>query len=172
MPPSLPHLATLLLLTATPGRAAEPPPDPQVEAKDGWVWATVHIPVARDLIFAALADPRNVIRWEGSKTQVTIVPDGACARVDLDVPSAIGLIRYAERRCPTADGYRATLIESEDFEVFEDAWVLVPDEGGTLVRYGLRSKTSFLVPQSLANRLTGKSLRKMLRGMREELARR
>lgn len=160
-------LAVALLL-ASAAWAADPS-DPEISIDGEWVWGTVLISAPRGEVVDALKTPHNVVRWEGSGTQVTTTPDGSCLRVALDVPSAIGRIRYTERRCPTAEGYRSTLLESEDFDYFEATWVLETSEGGCRARYGLRSKPSFPVPRALAQRLTGRSIRKMLAGMRDEL---
>lgn len=165
-----PHLLILLIVGTSLGVAqAGDDGAPTIDVTDTWVHGEVVVRADRARVLSRISDPRNVIAWEGGGTTLTMQPDGSCQRLSLDVPSAVGRIRYVERRCATSDGFASSLVESEDFEVFEAQWTLTAEGERTRVRYSLHSRPSFPVPQALARRLTGRSIRRMLAAMREDV---
>lgn len=114
------------------------------------VIGTVSVSLSPDDVRGRLADPGWVATVDGGKTTVTVAGhDGACLLVDYVSPSSLVTVRYRVRQCPTAGGYRSTLVESDDFSAYEAEWIVSAEGTGSTLQYRLRLAPKVPLPASV-----------------------
>jgi hypothetical protein len=157
-----PLLAFILLSVAfhTAASAAEPVTS---IAADGTVTGEVVVPESEALVLALLDDPANTDRLSGDIVSSSAEPDGDCTRVDRSVRGMWNPLRFVVRRCRTATGYSERLVESTDFDRHETEWEVSAVEGGTRVRYQVRSEPNLPVPRALVRSRTRSAIDDLLR---------
>ncbi len=115
---------------------------------DHTIAGTVTIQASPDTVRALVGDPVRVAGIDNTGVRVSVAPaDGACQTVTSAVTHPIASVRYTTRQCPTADGFLATLVTSEQLKVFSARWSVQAAGPHTLLRYELKTVPSFPVPQ-------------------------
>lgn len=160
MPAYLPHMWLLLTLAVAA--------DPSAWTEGNVVHGTVTVPVSATTIRGHMADPLWLPKLDDSKTEVTVrSKDGACLILDCVSPSALLTVQYSVRRCPTADGFEATLLESNAFSSYTARWSIVDEGDGARMSYALDAVTSLPVPQSWARGGMKKAISKLMKRLDE-----
>ena len=160
-------MSLLLLSLAGVAQAAEPE---VTQLDDHRVRGSVEVAVSADTARTLLADPRNVARIDNSGTTVTLKGDqGGCQLVHSAVAHPIASIAYDSKVCPTADGWRATLVKSDDLQAFESVWRVEASGTGTRIQYEVRTIPDIPVPQFIVDRQTRESVRSLLVKLRTHL---
>lgn len=116
---------------------------------------------------ARLADPTWVSTIDAGSTTVTVRERaGDCLIADFTSPSTLMTVRYTVRQCPTANGYKSTLVSSDDFASYEAEWSVAAEGTGSLLTYRLRLTPSLPIPASF---LSG-TLRRDILSLMEQFA--
>ena len=173
--PHLPALTLtcLLVLGGTGQLWGASGSEPVVTAADGWVDGTISIKADPAVILRLVRDPFEIARVGGRGVEVTVlqVTEDDCSDLYLEVPNVLLRLRYQERSCLTKLGRRSTLLESADLKAYESEWWVeaFPDGTGADLRYRVLTIPSFPVPRALVERMTKRSVRRMLDTIRTEL---
>lgn len=124
---------------------------------------TVAVPRSPDQVRAVLADPAWVATTDGGGTVVTVEERGdPCLVMKVVSPSFLKDVVYRVRRCTTPTGYREDLVESDAFETYSVAWDVEPLGAGSTVRYTLKMRTRWPVPQFVVDDQARKGVTRML----------
>jgi hypothetical protein len=165
--PALFLTCLLVLGGAAQLRAAERS-EPDVTSADGWVQGTIDIKAEPALILRLVRDPFEIARVEGRGVEVSVLVtnEDGCSDLYLEVPSVVLRLRYQERSCLTEFGRHSILVESSDLKVYESEWWVeaFPGRTSATLRYRVRTIPSFPVPRALIERITKRSVRRMLAG--------
>ncbi|MEQ1502338.1 MAG: SRPBCC family protein [Myxococcota bacterium] len=148
-----------LLVWVVPSPAAEP----TVSTDDAGVvraTAIVSAPVADAL--ALVRDPDAVHRLSGDGATLTATPDGGCYRLAYALDTAIADVAYTARACPTADGFRSDLTESEAFRSMASEWTVRAVPGGTELTYVYRADVALPLPRFVIRRSTERAITEMM----------
>ena len=96
--------------------------------------------------------------------------DGKCEKVDLQTRGFITPFVLKTRRCPTATGWKETLVASDNFVEYWNEWSVkeLPD-GGSLVIFKTRTLPNVAVPESLILSQTRRVLNKLMRNLQAAL---
>jgi hypothetical protein len=138
--------------------------DPSAWTDGNVVRGTVTVPVPAATIRGHMTDPLWLPKLDESNTEVTVrEQDGACLILDCVSPSTLLTVRYTVRRCPTTEGYKATLIESNAFSSCTAEWRITDEGEGARMSYALDAVTSLPVPQSWARGGMKKAIGKLMK---------
>lgn len=134
------------------------------------VRGTVEVAAPVERVRTLLSDPRNVANIDKSGTTVTIRGTEAnCQLVHSAVAHPIASIEYETRVCPVADGWKATLVKSDDLVEFESVWKVEEKGDRTRILYEIRTIPDIPVPQFVVDRQTRTSVQAMLVKLRKHL---
>lgn len=139
-------MSLLLALSTLTAQAAEP-----VVQSDGSVMMSVVLPATESEVRAQLDTAAEASALHGDATIVSQERQGACEQSTFKTRGLLSSIYYVAKRCPTADGWKQTLISSDTFEHNEAEWSLHPVEGGTELRYRIRVSLDLPVGQGMVN---------------------
>lgn len=155
----------LLVLALLPHvRAADPSP-PVTDSADRVTTAVV-IPADPAAVRAALADPTAACRLSTDVLSARVVAtEGPCALIAVTTRGLTAPLAYTMRRCPSADGYTETLVQTDDFDQQESRWQLRAVPGGTEVTLQVRSQPRLPLPQRLINATVGSSAVQALKNL-------
>ena len=141
------------------------------------VTATFDVPHAASLATTVLTDYEQISRFVPDVTRSvvverepgrTVVEQEAVARVlmfskrvylRLEVHQEEGIIRFYDR-------------SGRSFSRYEGSWRLTETHGRTTIAYELTAKPSFDVPEFILGRLLKRDAKKLIEGLRREMARR
>lgn len=132
----------------------------------GTVEGRVLLPLSVEALRKRLEDPQFLPGVSGDGTKVTVAgSEGSCLLIDAVSPSAVVELRYRVKRCPTANGFRNTLVQSAHFDAYTSELILEPQGASTLFRYRLALDPSFPVPDMVVNSGSKGGIEKLLRGL-------
>ncbi len=154
-------LATLCISTAYAA-------DPTAPVVAGESTVTTDVVIAADAatVRAALSDPISASRLSGDVLDAKVVgKDGDCTLVQVTTRGLSSPLLYVTRRCPTADGFRETLVQTDDFDSQSSSWKLASVAGGTQVTLQVRSEPRLPIPQRLINAAVGSSAVQTLKNL-------
>jgi len=137
---------SLLIFAALTARAAEP-----VVQSDGSVLMRIVFPASEADVRAELDTAAEASALHGDATLVSQERQGACERSTFQTRGLISSISYVALRCPTATGWKQTLVSSDSFEENEAEWALRTVEGGTELRYRIQVRLDLPVGQGMVN---------------------
>ena len=146
-------MSLLVALSALTAQAAEPVVQP-----DGSVMMSVVLPVSEGEVRAELDTAAEASALHGDATIVSQERQGACEQSTFKTRGLLSSIYYVAQRCPTASGWKQTLISSDTFEHNEAEWSLRPVEGGTELRYRIRVSLALPVGQGMVNAQISESM--------------
>jgi hypothetical protein len=120
---------------------------------------------------AALADGAALAATSPEVRAATARPQGACEALRLEVSGLFSPFEVHTLRCPTANGWTETLIESSMFSAWETSWTVTPTaDGGARIDYAVRTALDLPVPASLVRDRTARSVRICLDRVEARLA--
>lgn len=114
------------------------------------VRTVVSVPEAQ--VRALLADPMASARLAPGFVSMSTAPEGNCLHLNMAVSGPMSDIEYTALRCPTATGWRTSLLQSDTLTAMVAEWSVAPKGGGTEVVYRLRSDVKMPVPRFLVRR--------------------
>ena len=143
----------LLALASLTADAAEP-----VVQSDGSVTMRVVLPASEDAVRAQLDTAAEASALHGDATLVSQERQGACEKSTFKTRGLLTSISYVALRCPTASGWKQTLVSSDTFEANEAEWALRAVDGGTELRYRIQVKLDLPVGQGMVNAQIAESM--------------
>jgi hypothetical protein len=123
--------------------------DPESGRVDGEVVVDADL----DEVQGWLADP-----WAALAVldpDATVAPGSPCPEVTRAVEHPLAPLVFTMRWCPTDDGARITLVESEDLGAYDASFSARAVQGGVAIHYELRLVPTFRAPASI-NRAAAK----------------
>lgn len=122
---------------------------PRITEEGTSIVGTVDLLVPADQVRALLADPVASARLIPDVLSVEVTSRGLCQDLGLTTRGLARPLQVRVRRCPTADGWRQDLLQSEDFTSYEMVWKIQPIESGTRVIFKAAMAVNLPVPKSL-----------------------
>ena len=161
-------MVTVLTLASLYAGLALAAPEPSEPITVGESTVTTQVLIQADpaAIRAALADPLTACRLSGDVLSATVLEkEGDCAVLRITTRGLSAPLTYTTRRCPTTDGFRETLVTTNDFDSQASSWKLTPVTGGTVVTLAVRSEPRLPLPQRMINAAVGSSAVQTLRNL-------
>lgn len=160
-------LLTATLLCSTRARAQDEPdivvqPDHKVSGA-----VMVRVPAAQAR--AMLADPVRVAEIEGGTARIRVISEDSCKNLHTAIAHPVANVEYTSRSCPTATGFHTKMVESESLADLEAEWTVEEVEGGTLLRYVVRTIPRIAVPQFIVDRQSKGSVKRLLQQVKVHL---
>jgi hypothetical protein len=162
------------LLFAAPGHASADDDDGDGDSKrittritaKGEVIAEMKVaakPAAVRLQLAGAEKAHNLAPTTISSKATT---DGKCEKVQLQTRGLFSPFVLETRRCPTATGWKETLVASTNFVEYWNEWSVkeLPD-GGSLITFKTRTLPDVAVPESIILSQTRRVLGKLMRNL-------
>lgn len=152
-------------------------PDVSVREQAGVysVQAQFHVPQSASAVLAVLTDYEEIPRFmPGLKTSV--VRERSAGRVVIEQEAVSRMMMFSKRIYlllqvnETSDTLIFRDCAGRSFEIYEGAWRLTERDGETVIRYELRAKPTFDVPEFLLRRLLARDAKMMIDGLRREIA--
>ncbi len=164
-------LVTLsLLVSALAPATAFAQEDPEVTVQgDHEVRGEVLVHISADAARKLVDDPLRVSVIEGGTAQMKVVSQDACKTIMTEISHPVASVGYLSRTCPTAKGTRTELVESADLESFHSEWQVEEVEGGTLLRYLVRTIPRIPVPQFIVDKQSRGSVQRLLKRVKAHL---
>ena len=144
---------------------SSPVPEINVDTQ-GYIHGSIVVPVPRSEVRHFLEDPvqAGTLSTDVYKTHAT--PQGACEVITREIRGIWSPITYKALRCPTTLGWTENLVHSDSISAYSTEWTLQGVEGGTKVRYRVKTRfSSSLIPPSLVQGETKRSVRRMLQNL-------
>ena len=152
---------TALLFNA---QAAEP-----TIQSDGSVTVRVVLPASESAVRAELDTAAEANALHGDATLVSQERQGDCERSTFKTRGLISSISYVALRCPTATGWKQTLVSSDTFEANEVEWSLRSVDGGTELRYRIQVRLDLPVGQGMVNAQISDSMARAMERLESRL---
>ncbi len=114
---------------------------------------SVVLPQSEAEVRAALADPEVAALLPPEVLAVRTLSSGRCVTLGVTVKGAWDPLQYTTQRCPTADGFRYKLLQSDSITAYSAEWSLAPHVGGgTEVTYRVSTEVDLPVPRALVRK--------------------
>lgn len=97
-------------------------------------------------------------------------PDGNCERVKLKTRGILQPLEIETRRCPTASGFKETMVASKDFLEYYNEWVVSENGDGSLVVFTSRTVPNVAVPEAILQSETRRILGRVMRNLSSALS--
>lgn len=160
----------ILLLALGSARAAEVPVDIAL-GPEGTVVATVLLPAEEEAVRRILDDPVRSAHLTPDLLSVDVAPTRPpCSHLDGRTRGLTRPLAYRVVRCPTAHGWRESLVSSEDFRRYEVEWQIVPVSEGVRVEYRVAIDVNLPVPGRLVSENVKRSARLTLQALFHAIA--
>lgn len=129
-----------------------PEPAPRVETHitaGGEIVASLRLSAKPAAVREVLASAERSHGLAPTTVSAKATADGPCERVKLKTRGLFTPFELETRRCPTARGFRETLVASADFAEYWNEWILEDVDGGTRVVFRTRTVPKVAVPEAL-----------------------
>lgn len=145
-------------------------PSAAIVASDAGVHSAVVVAASPTEIKAALADPVASIKLCEDVLSAKIVgQSGGCPIVEVSTRGFTSPLVYTVKRCPTADGWKETLVASDDFDRQEVTVHLEAVGTGTRISMEVHSQPRLPFPKSILQGEVAKSTVQTLRNIYEKV---
>lgn len=168
-------LLALALLAAAPTPATAAPADtsdedsPRITTRitaKGEVIAEMKVAAKPAAVREQLAGAEKAHGLAPTTVSSKATADGKCEKVDLQTRGLIAPFVLKTRRCPTATGWKETLVASDNFVEYWNEWSVKPlPDGGSLVVFKTRTLPNVAVPESLILSQTRRVLNKLMKNL-------
>ncbi|MDC0720967.1 hypothetical protein [Nannocystis bainbridge] len=157
--------AALVAATSADAAADAPKISTKITAK-GEVVASVTLAVAPTAVREVLGKAERSHGLSPFTVSAKATPDGNCERVKLKTRGLLSPFELETRRCPTAHGWKETLIASEHFVEYWNEWVVEDaSTGGTTVTFRTRTMPNVAVPEAIIQSETRRVLAKLMHNL-------
>ena len=130
---------------------------------DGTVEARMLLPEGTGgEIRRVVGDTRALATLSPDVLSVETQPRGECEEVTRSTRGMLRPFRLRSLRCPTAQGWKESLIEQGDFTEYATEWRIVETAAGTEVVYRVRTALDIAVPEAVIRRTVAQSARDQL----------
>jgi hypothetical protein len=137
-------------------------PSEAVVDREGYVQVQMDVPYSQEEVLAYLSDAGRTMRLGQEITEVQTDPDGQCTRMRVTTHGFAQTMHFLARRCPIADGWRSTMLESPDFKRHDIEWRVASTDAGSRVTMRVRIVPRLPVPQLIIRQIVGGALRSTL----------
>lgn len=164
---ALSALAAAAIVTASTADAAAEAPkvSTRVTAK-GEVVASVTLAAAPAAVREVLGSAERSHGLSPFTVSAKATPDGSCERVKLKTRGMLSPFELETRRCPTAHGWKETLVASEHFVEYWNEWVVEDTgAGGSTVTFRTRTMPNVAVPEAIIQSETKRVLAKLMHNL-------
>ncbi len=155
MPSTFAFVAPILqVLGLQPGVPTAP-----AVAEDGTIEVSVLSADSVADVRTALQDPLARARLFPSVRDVRVIGrEGSCVDLRMTTDGFPDTFVYDMRSCQTPQGWKDTLLSSEDFEALDATWQIRSTSAGTEIRYRLKVALDLPVPRSMLTGRQGKDM--------------
>ena len=169
-------LAALVLLAAPASATASPAAvgtdasadSPRVTTRvtaKGIVIAEVRVSASPAAVREVLAGAERAHGLAPTTVSASATRDGKCEKVKLKTRGLIAPFVLETRRCPTANGWRETLVTSDNFVEYWNEWTVKAQGDGALVTFKTRTLPNVAVPESIILSQTRRVLGKLMKNL-------
>lgn len=142
---------------------------PTVAIADDAVSEDALIAADRAQVLAVLADYDQLAAMNADVLDYRVEADAPCQRVYITTRGVMDPIHYILRRCPTASGWKETLVSGDaSIEAIEVEWQLVPEGDQTRVKLSILARIA-KVPQFLVDQHTRRNVARTLKNLASKL---
>lgn len=159
--------AAALVLATSPGVRADDDTSKVTTriTPKGEVVAQVKVAASPAAVRAVLASAEKSHGLAPTTYEAKASPEGSCERVKLKVRGLIEPFEVETRRCPTASGWKETLVASKNFVEYWNEWTVQEVEGGSMVVFKTRTIPNVMVPEALLLSETRRVVAKVMRNL-------
>ena len=162
---ALAGLIAIVALDARPDAAEQAKISTRVTAR-GEVVATITLAAAPAAVRQVLSSAERSHALAPSTVSAKATAEGKCERVKLKTRGLFAPFEIETRRCPTASGWRETLIASTNFVEYWNEWVIEDAAGGgARVTFRTRTVPNVAVPEAIIHAETRRVLAKLLHNL-------
>lgn len=169
-------LAAALFAVSTAATAAdEPDASGKVATKitpKGEVVATMRLAARPEAVREVLSSAERSHGLSPFTVSAKATPDGNCEKVKLRTRGLLQPFEIESRRCPTATGWKETLVASNDFSEYWNEWIVEDDGGATQITFRTRSVPNVAVPEALIQAETRRVLARLFRNLQSAVGER
>ncbi len=161
-------LSTALVLVASAAVRADDTETSKVSTRitpQGEVIAQVKVAASPAAVKAILASAEKSHGLAPTTVEAKASPDGSCERVQLKVRGLLEPFQAETRRCPTASGWKETLVASKNFTVYWNEWTVEAADGGSFVVFKTRTVPNVMVPEAILLSETRRVVAKLMRNL-------
>jgi hypothetical protein len=124
--------------------------DPQISVgPDGTVVASMMVDATEATVKTTIPDVLQASKGFKNVLDVQITPDGTCRKVFRRTTGLWQPLEMYTRLCPTSQGWRERLVQSDDYDAYDVEWSVQPKDGRTEVRITVKSEVDLPVPSAL-----------------------
>lgn len=87
-----------------------------------------------------------------SVLELRVTSEGTCRQIARKTRGLWSPLEMTTRMCPTPEGWREWLVDSEDYDAYTVEWTVTPREGRTFVELAVRSDVNLAVPEVMMRR--------------------
>lgn len=157
-----------LSFTSLLPRAWASNPDVTV-AEDGSITARMVISAPAESVRQAVQELQHAS--SDNVLELRFRPDGECQSVFRKTRGLWNPLTMRTRLCPTADGWREMLVQSDDYTDYESEWTIRhTDTGDTEMALRVRTAVNLAVPVALVRRGTIDGVRKTFARVSQKVA--
>jgi hypothetical protein len=140
-------------------------------ARDGdLVVASVELEGDRAAVERLLGDAAATARLSPDVTRVSATREGGCERMSIEARGPMGPLTLVSLRCPDGDGWKETLVSSDDFARHEVHWSLQDTPTGTRLTVKAAVEPDLPIPQRVVDAALQSSLVQQLNRIKAFLA--
>jgi len=163
---ALTGLAAAAIVAATTDATADAPKISTKITAKGEVVATVTLAVTLAAVREVLGSAERSHGLAPSTVSAKATPDGTCERVKLKTRGLFSPFEIETRRCPTAHGWKETLVASPHFVEYWNEWVVEDAAGGgTSITFKTRTLPNVAVPEAIIQSETKRVLAKLMHNL-------
>ena len=154
--------------TASPAAAdtdADPPRVTTRVTAKGVVIAELRVHASAAAVREVLAGAERAHGLAPTTVSASATRDGKCEKVKLKTRGLLSPFVLETRRCPTATGWRETLVTSDNFLEYWNEWSVKPQGDGALVTFKTRTLPDVAVPESIILSQTRRVLGKLMKNL-------
>ena len=135
-------------------------------SENGTVIVSAELPHSVEAVRALLADESVTMRLGSNIREVAVTPlSNGCAQLDVTQRGLHRELKYVSERCPTPNGWRATMVSSDDFVRHDIHWSVHPVNERTKVVIVVDVQLRTIIPRWMIDRFVGNALEGTLRTM-------
>jgi hypothetical protein len=158
-------VATAIVAVTATAVADSPKVATKITAK-GEVVATITLAAKADAVREILGSAERSHGLAPSTVSAKATQDGACERVKLKTRGLLSPFELETRRCPTAHGWKETLVASDHFVEYWNEWVVEDAAaGGTTITFRTRTLPNVAVPEAIIQSETKRVLAKLMHNL-------
>ncbi len=166
-------LCVLAGLSLSAGALAQTPNEPLVQTEEpGTIITRTLVPATEAEVRAILDDPYTFVGFTPDVQSMDVQARGRCKQLSFVSRGLFEPLHYSTQRCPSAGGWRETLLESDSFTRYDADIQLLPVAGGTHIIYRLSVGIDLPVPDLVISKNVKRSARLTMQAVRDLILRR